>query len=109
MLTGFLVSQLEVVDLDDLLGGFGYAIPDNVVFTQDDMRESLEDAGGEDALEALDYVREVFSEGWTYTDTDLRSDLMSSGGSDDVEALDDLRTALRDGVDVHGRRPAGAA
>ena len=97
MLTGLLVSQLEFVDLDELLGGFGYAIPDNVVFTQDDMRESLADAGGEDALEALDYVREVFSEGWTYTDTDLRSDLMSSGGSGDVEALDDLRTALRDG------------
>ena len=97
MLTGLLVSQLELVDLDELLGGFGYAIPDNVVFTQDDMRESLADAGGEDALESLDYVREVFSEGWTYTDADLRSDLMSSGGSDDVEALDDLRTALRDG------------
>ena len=97
MLTGFLVSQLEFVDLDELLGGFGYAIPDNVVFTQDDMRESLADAGGEDALESLDYVREVFSEGWTYTDADLRSDLMSSGGSGDVEALDDLRTALRDG------------
>ena len=97
MLTGLLVSQLEFVDLDELLGGFGYAIPDNIVFTQDDMRESLADAGGEDALESLDYVREVFSEGWTYTDADLRSDLMSSGGSDDVEALDDLRTALRDG------------
>ena len=97
MLTGLLVSQLEFVDLDELLGGFGYAIPDNVVFTQDDMRESLADAGGEDALESLDYVREVFSEGWTYTDADLRSDLMSSGGSGDVEALDDLRTALRDG------------
>ncbi len=94
MLTGLLVSQLEFVDLDELLGGFGYAIPDNVVYTQDDMRESLADAGGEDALEALDYVREVFSEGWTYTDADLRSDLMSSG---DVEALDDLRTAIRDG------------
>ena len=97
ILMGLLVSQLEVVDLDELLGGFGYAIPDNIVFTQDDMRESLADAGGEDALESLDYVREVFSEGWTYTDADLRSDLMSSSGSDDVEALDDLRTALRDG------------
>ena len=97
MLTGFLVSQLEFVDLDEILGGFGYAIPDNIVFTQDDMRESLADAGGEDALESLDYVREVFSEGWSYTDADLRSDLMSSGGSGDVEALDDLRTSLRDG------------
>ena len=48
-------------------------------------------------MQALDYVREVFSEGWTYTDADLRSDLMSSGGSGDVEALDDLRTSIRDG------------
>ena len=97
LLTELSVSLFDNIDLDELVRGFGYDIPDNIVFTQDDMRESLADAGGEDAQESLDYVREVFSEGWTYTDADLRSDLVSSGGSGDVEALEDLRTALRDG------------
>ncbi len=96
-LMGILTPQLEVVDLDELVNAFGYEIPDNVVYTHDDMREDLEEAGGEDAVESLDYVREVFSQGWTYTDADLRADLQETGGSGDVEALEDLRSALRDG------------
>ena len=93
-----LASELQNVDLDELIRGFGYQIPDEIVYTHEDMREALFEAGGEEAVESLDYVREVSSQGWTYTDADLRADLLESGGIGDVEALEDLRSALRDGL-----------
>ena len=92
-----LKSLFDNIDLDALIRGFGYDIPDRVVYTQEDLREALSDSGGEEALEILDGIREAFRDGWTYTDEDLRADLTSDGGMNDPEALEDVRELLRDG------------
>ena len=85
------------IDLDALIRGFGYDIPERVVYTDEDLREALSDSGGEEALEILDGIREVFRDGWTYTDEDFKADLASDGGMSDPEALEDVRELLRDG------------
>jgi hypothetical protein len=71
----------------------GSQIPDQLVYTQADLRQALAGAGGASTLERLDSVREIIGQGWTYTDVDLRKDL----GEDKVEVLDDVRAALSDG------------
>ena len=72
-------------------------IPDNLTFTDTDLRQRLVDAGSERNVDLLDQVREVLSEGWTYTDMKLRQDIVDNIGDDAVRVLDDVRDALRDG------------
>ena len=90
-------SVFQDIDLDELLRGFGYEIPDRIVYTHHEMREALYEAGGQEALDALSGLRKAFREGWTYTDADLKEGLISEGDADDVESLEDLRELLRDG------------
>ncbi len=90
-------TLFDSVDLDELLRGFGYEIPDDIVYTHEEFLEELEEAGGQEALDALDGLREAFREGWTYTDSDLKADLISGGDASDVQTLEDARELLRDG------------
>ena len=64
------------------------AIPDQVAYTQVDLRRDLFFAGGEDAADALDQVRDLVANGWTYSDVDL--------DQDEKDLLDDARAALSD-------------
>ena len=68
-------------------------VPDTVALTETDLRDAVRDDGGDEAVQALDDLRDLFQAGWTYTDEDLRADLTE----DDREALDDLRSLLGDG------------
>ena len=70
-------------------------IPDLVSYSEQDLRLALEEDGGPDALVALDDVRSVFGESWTYTDADLRADLADD--KDVLDLIDDLRAALSTG------------
>ena len=81
-------------------------IPDTVTYTDQDLREALERDGGEDALAALDDIRELFAEGWTYSEADLRADL-DDGAYDLVQ---DARLALSTGIvlDASAESPEGA-
>ena len=90
-------TLFDSVDLDELLRGFGYEIPDDIVYTHEEFLKELEEAGGQEALDALDGLRKAFREGWTYTDADLKEDLISEGDESDVQALEDARELLRDG------------
>ncbi len=69
-------------------------VPDTVTYSEQDLREALERDGGSDALVALDDIRDLFAEGWTYTDHDLRSDLSDD---DAFDLIEDARLALSDG------------
>lgn len=77
-------------------------IPDTVTFDEEYLRSVLEQSGGQDALERLDYVRTITDEGWTYTHHDLRADL--SARDDAVQTLDSIRAFFRDGYS-HKYRP----
>lgn len=68
-------------------------VPDTVALTEVDLRDAVREDGGDEALRALDDLRDLFQAGWSYTDEDLRADLTE----DDREALDDLRSLLSDG------------
>ncbi|MXZ87364.1 MAG: hypothetical protein F4081_08615 [Dehalococcoidia bacterium] len=68
-------------------------IPDLVTYSEQDLRDNLERDGGSDALLALDEIRELFREGWTYTDGDLRADL----DDDAFDLIEDARLALSTG------------
>lgn len=71
-------------------------VPETVALTEGDLRDAVRDDGGDEALQALDDLRDLFQAGWTYTDEDLRADLTE----DEREALDDLRSLLGDGYVV---------
>ena len=73
-------------------------VPDLVSYSEQDLRLALEEDGGPDALVALDDVRSVFGESWTYTDADLRADLADN--EDALDLIDDLRAALSTGYVV---------
>ncbi len=78
------------------------AIPDNIRFTENSLRDALSQAGAEGNLDLLDDVREIIRDGWTYTDQDLREDIRgtfddSGEGDDATEMLDDARDFLSDG------------
>ena len=88
----------EVTELiDSLIIGL---IPNNVRFTDANLRQALILAGAQGNVDLLDDVREVVADGWTYSDVDLRADVR--GLFDDpidsdraVDALDDIRGFLR--------------
>ena len=83
------VDLASAVDdaFDDVVGD---RIPDELVYTEVDMRRAM---GGSGGLDALDKARELLSQGWTYTEADLLED--QPDGSDN--SVDDLRTATSDG------------
>ena len=79
-------------------------VPDTVRFTESDLRGALLQDGGDDALGALDDLREMFGGGWTYTDADLRDDLADD--EDALRVLDEFRSVLA-GNWVHTAPGAG--
>ena len=54
-------------------------IPDDVQFTDVNLRQTLSLAGAAENLDLVDDVREIIGNGWTYTETDLRNDLVKLG------------------------------
>ena len=73
------------------------AIPDNIVFTDTDLRKALSDAGAGGNLDLVDDVRRIVDEGWSYTEVDLREHLREEVNDEAVETLDDIRAFLADG------------
>ena len=73
------------------------AIPDEFVFTDAILRDTLIQSGGQENVELLDQVRRIVRDGWAYSDTDLRRDLFEAGGDDAVRRLDNVREFLADG------------
>lgn len=73
-------------------------VPDEVTYTDADLRLDVREDGGPDALDALDDSRELIAEGWSYSDADLRADLASE--PDVLDALDRLRDFVANGY-VH--------
>ena len=74
------------------------AIPDQLHFTEIDLRNSL--AGG-DNVELLDDVRKIVRDGWTYTEADFLEDVFDDVSEESdvygVEAWEDLRSFLAAG------------
>lgn len=52
------------------------AVPDDLLFTDANLRDTLAIAGAEDNQDLLDDVREIIGDGWMYTEKDFRSDLI---------------------------------
>ena len=77
-------------------------IPNTVTFDDEYLRTALEQSGGPDALERLDYIRTVMDDGWTYTHHDLRADLSTRVNA--VQTLDSIRAFFSDGYS-HTYRP----
>ena len=96
------VSVTEILDRlsIDIAGGVSRLvlapIPDDISFTDTDLRQALTLAGAGDNLDLLDEVREVLRDGYSYTQDDLRQELAKQG-DDHVETLDDIRGFLSDG------------
>ena len=87
------------IDIADAIQSFVLGpIPNQVRFTDAQVRSALRLAGAGDNLESVDQVREVLRDGWTYTDADLKEDLRElDGGDENVETLNDVRSFLADG------------
>jgi hypothetical protein len=92
-----LIDSLDIDVTESVREMIGSQIPDQIAYTEADLRRSLTDTDDADTTSPLDKMREVLSEGFTYTDADLREDLMSSQDGDSVELLDDVRAALSEG------------
>lgn len=73
------------------------AIPDDVIFTNSFLRESLIQAGAGENIELLDRFRQLVRDGWTYTDRDLRRGISEAWGDEGLQGLDDLRAFLANG------------
>ncbi|MDP6494610.1 MAG: hypothetical protein QGI09_04160, partial [Dehalococcoidia bacterium] len=90
-------SLMGLLDID-ITGGvremIGSQIPDEMVYTETDLRRALGGEADSSSLDALDNVREIMGQGWTYTDVELRENL-SEGYSN---VLDEVRAALSDGL-----------
>ena len=88
----------EVTELiDSLIIGL---IPNNVRFTDANLRQALILAGAQDNVDLLDDIRDVVADGWTYSYVDLRADVRGLfddpiDGDRAVDALDDIRGFLR--------------
>lgn len=94
LLSGPIVREVDRAFLD--------LIPDNLTFTQVDLREALAQSGSQESLDLLDEVRRVIRDGWTYTDKDLREGLQKTfanggEGEDVVKAFDNARKFLSEG------------
>jgi len=67
-------------------------LPDQWVYTEADLRQSL----GEDNADFLDKAHDWVSSGWTFSDTDLVDKL----GSDQEQTLNDARSWIKNGYTV---------
>ncbi|MCH7746369.1 MAG: hypothetical protein IIC84_09875, partial [Chloroflexi bacterium] len=76
-------------------------IPDDITFTESDLRDALAQQGATENLDLLDNVREIIRGGWSYTDADLREDIrgafIEGDGDEALDILDDIRAFLADG------------
>ncbi|MDP6101855.1 MAG: hypothetical protein QF579_00885, partial [Dehalococcoidia bacterium] len=68
-------SLMGLLDID-VTGGvremIGSQIPDEMVYTETDLRRALGGEADSSSLNALDNLREIMGQGWTYTDVELR-------------------------------------
>ena len=90
--TETLLDMLEVDVPGDVERLVGRHFPGSVVYTPADLRRAM---GGEDSRSvlAMDRLRILFGDGWTYTDVDLHEDWAGESS----EGLEDLRNILSEG------------
>ena len=93
--TESLLGMLEVDVAGDVERMVGRRFPGSVEYTQADMRWGM---GGEESRSvlAMDRLRILFGDGWTYTDVDLREDW----AGESFEDVEDLRTVLSEGWSI---------
>ena len=72
------------------------SVPNNIRFSDTQLRRALIEAGAAENVNRIDEVRELLIDGWTYTDANLRQDLLI-WDEEGPELLDDLRGFLADG------------
>ena len=94
-----LAGELRVEVTQAAIGQVLDAVPNDIKFTEANLRQALQQVGAEENLDRLDDVRELLRDGWTYTDLDLREDLanLDSGdldGQDILHGLDTVREFL---------------
>jgi hypothetical protein len=84
------------------------AIPDNVTFTEAELRMETDRIAGDDAFEFIADWRSLVGQGFEYSHLDFRSDLESSG---DLEDFDEFRSFFANGIvlSVDNPSPAGFA
>ena len=90
--TGALLDMMDVDVAGEVASLVGTEFPDSVEYTHEDLRRGM---GGEasSSVLAMDRLRILFSDGWTYTEADLLEDWTDEDG----DAVDNLRTLLTDG------------
>ena len=93
---GRLVDQMSGPIADGVDSVVLRSIPDNIVFTEANLRQALDLAGAGDNLELVDDVREIIRDDWTYTDSDLREDVFEQWGQGGLDRLEDIRDFLSD-------------
>ncbi len=93
--TESLLGMLEVDVAGDVERMVGRHFPGSVEYTHADMRRGM---GGEDSRSvlAMDRLRILFGDGWTYTDVDLREDWAGESS----EGVEDLRSILSEGWSI---------
>ena len=72
-------------------------MPDEITFTQDDVRVQIRANAGEEALDAIDAVRSSAQNGIRYTDQDLESHVRELYGASALAGLRDTRIFLQNG------------
>ena len=91
-----IMRLLEPAIADEVDSTVLAAIPDEAVFTDATLRQTLQLARSEDTIGLIDDVRRLNREGWDYTDEELRQDVFERWGDDGVLRLDDARDFLSD-------------
>ncbi len=98
-----LVLDLVDIDFGDQVDQFVLSsVPDEIVFTDRDLRNELVRAGAADNLDRIDEVRDILTDGYIYTNVDLREDLIREPGPfateeermRNVDTLEDVRSFL---------------
>ena len=90
--TDALLSTMDVDVAGDVARLVGRHFPDSVEYTRMDLRLGMGGEASRSVL-AMDRLRILFSDGWTYTEADLLEDWTDEDG----DAVDNLRTLLTDG------------
>jgi hypothetical protein len=89
-------TLMDLLDIDFtgwVVEMIGSQIPDEMVYTETDLRQAIGGNADSGNLDVLDNMREIIGHGWSYTEVDLREDL----GQDSTNVLDEVRSALSDG------------
>ena len=76
------------------------SLPDEMSFTESDIRTHLRDEFGESADAIIDEVRSLAQRGLVYTQDDLRTDMAAWFGPESIQRLDTFRGTIRDGVEL---------